>query len=431
MKQAMKKTIRLMGTATFALTLLGMGLGTVPAFGEEEGEGAGEIVITTPDGSQVLHLAPDAAGSGAENLPRGDYILKVESPGKYILRLAGPTRLEIRRKEQPEEHAHDEPRKKTVDADGPVHIDFDLDGGDQEQRVLEIAPGTDQVELQLTGKDLPAVYGYSIIVAYDPEHLSFAPTGFKPGNFVPGLIPLLLPADGSVEVGGANFTKNTASGDGDLGYLTFGVLNGFDGETVIKLTAVKLQTPEGTEQNDQETYGKIVSLGGSHTQQGDHDDHGDHGDHGDNDDHGDHGDTGDNDDQDHTLGGEEALKALMEDRACPKCDLHGANLMREDFDGADLEGANLAGANLFRSSLNDAKLAGANLAGANLLQAKLKNADLSNADLSAARLTGAQLQGADLTDADLTDAKLSGTNLTGAIWPDGKECARGSIGRCR
>ena len=67
----------------------------------------------------------------------------------------------------------------------------------------DIVSDTEKVEIQLVGHDLPAVYGYSVNVAYDPEALSFDNTSFKPGSFIAGLIPLLLPEEGSVEVGGA------------------------------------------------------------------------------------------------------------------------------------------------------------------------------------------------------------------------------------
>ena len=412
----MRSGIHLLSAAALALC----GAGTAAA---EDGE----LIIVTPDGREVLRLDEGDASSGVETLSRGEYILKVSEPGKFILKLAAPTRLEI----LPEaETAHDgehgdhgdpahTPSHKEVETGGPVHIDFDLDGGDQEQRVLEIASGTDRVEIQLVGQDLPAVYGYSVSVAYDPEALSFDNTSFKPGSFIAGLIPLLLPEEGSVEVGGANFTKQTNSGDGDLGSLAFDVLDGFSGETVLKVVKVSLRTPDETQTIDDETYGKIVGLGHtSHdTDGGGHDEDG-------------HDEDG-HDKDGPSLSGEEAIKALMEEGSCPDCDLHGANLMRENFEEADLSGANLSGANLFRTDLSGADLSEANLAKANLLQAQLKEADLSGADLSGARLTGAQLQKADLTDADLTDARLSGTNLTGATWTDGSVCAPGSIGRCR
>lgn len=383
----------------------------------------GELIIATPDGDEVLHLNAGDESSGVKTLGRGEYILKISEPGTFILKLAGPTRLEILPEgEKHKDQAEHRPSHKEVETSGPVYIDFDLDGDDQEQRVLEISSDTEKVEIQLVGHDLPAVYGYSVNVAYDPEALSFDNTSFKPGPFIAGLIPLLLPAEGSVEAGGANFTKQTNSGDGDLGSLAFDVLDGFDGETVLKITKVSLRTPDETQTVEDETYAKIVGLGSGKAAA--HEEHEEH-DAEKKEEHGDH------DKGEHALSGQEAIKTLMEEGSCPNCDLHGANLMREDFNEADLSGADLSGANLFFSNLTGADLSGADLTKANLLQAKLREADLSGANLTGARLTGAQLQKADLTDADLTGAPLSGANLTGAIWTDGSVCGPASIGRCR
>ena len=50
-------------------------------------------------------------------------------------------------------------------------------------------------------------------------------------------------------------------------------------------------------------------------------------------------------------------------RACPRCDLAGANFKRRDLTNADLTGANLKDANFHDARLIGAKLAGAELCG--------------------------------------------------------------------
>lgn len=102
------------------------------------------------------------------------------------------------------------------------------------------------------------------------------------------------------------------------------------------------------------------------------------------------------------------FKQLLETKACPGCDLAGADLTRVDLKDANLEGANLAGAKLYL-----ANLANANLQGANLQGAALGGADLANADLRGANLTGAILEGA-----YLDTAKMQGKVVTSKPYED-------------
>lgn len=87
--------------------------------------------------------------------------------------------------------------------------------------------------------------------------------------------------------------------------------------------------------------------------------------------------------------GQNEVNTLLETRACPGCDLQGAELVRAELAGANLEGADLTGARLYL-----ADLAGANLKNCNLSKALLGGADLAGADLRGANLTGAQFDGA-------------------------------------
>ncbi len=105
---------------------------------------------------------------------------------------------------------------------------------------------------------------------------------------------------------------------------------------------------------------------------------------------------------------------------CPGCDLSDANLTGINLAYADLSKANLARANLAGVQLGQANLSGANLTGA----------DLTGAKLYMANLTGANLSGARLLEAKLYKAVLDGADLSGVLWPDGKTCEPGSVGRC-
>lgn len=110
-------------------------------------------------------------------------------------------------------------------------------------------------------------------------------------------------------------------------------------------------------------------------------------------------------------------------RACPFCDLRGADLSGRNLTDANLQGADLTGANLSGAILNGAILARANLLNANLEGAILGRSARGPADLSAASLGGARLRGATFDGTDLQFADLSRTDRTGidfsrALLPD-------------
>jgi uncharacterized protein YjbI with pentapeptide repeats len=92
----------------------------------------------------------------------------------------------------------------------------------------------------------------------------------------------------------------------------------------------------------------------------------------------------------------ENIRILQKTKACPGCDLSGAELNRMDLSEANLQGANLT----------DAKLYLVNFSGANLQKAHLQRAHFGGADL-----TGADLRGADLLEADLNGAYLGGAKF--------------------
>ena len=92
------------------------------------------------------------------------------------------------------------------------------------------------------------------------------------------------------------------------------------------------------------------------------------------------------------------ISILQKTKACPGCDLSGAELNRMDLSGADLQGANLT----------EAKLYLVNFSGANLQKAHLQRANFGGSDLAGADLRGADLQGAELNGAYLEGAKFDG-----------------------
>ena len=60
----------------------------------------------------------------------------------------------------------------------------------------------------------------------------------------------------------------------------------------------------------------------------------------------------------------------------------------------------------------------------------LKKANLSGSGLYAANLENADLRGANLKWVYLEKANLKNAKLDKAVWPNGKRCRVGSIGKC-
>ena len=384
----------------FALALLALAWSACTAFAEEAA-----LVLVDGEGEEVLHLEADQMTTGVQQIPAGRYLLKVEGPGVYKIDLLNDVEIEVKSNED----ASEETASGEVEF-SPVLIDFDLGPGDQHLREGLLVEGSEEIELQLVGVGLPQLYGWSATIKYDPDQVSYVENSFRPGDFLSGIMPMVDARDGSVEVGGANLSKIVAGGDGDLGYLSFEALDGSEGKAELIVTALKFRQLASINALDVEGRAIFWLADGRPNSESEEED----------------ADEGPID-----ASGEEALSLLMNENACPGCDLSEADLKQANLRGANLRGARLHGANLFHADLEKADLEEANLTEANLLQAKLQDANLKEADLSGARLIGASLQGADLTDADLTDAKMNGAQLDGAIWIDGRECGRGSVGSCK
>jgi len=373
-----------------------------------------ELVVEDAQGNEVLRLNPDDASTGPQNLPAGRYKLKVDGPGEFELLLDAQTVLEFRGGAEPPVTT-----QVSADDDTSILIDFDPAEGDQGQRRAIVEGAGDEVELQLCALDFPDIRGWSVIIEYDPDQVRYLSNSFEPSNFVPEFIPIVKEEDMSVEVGGANFSNTITSGDGELGTLRFEVLDGFKGETDLKVTRLTRFTPTSIEVMDVETVALVAShealdgdsgldLAGDEAVEEALD-----------------GDSG------LDLAGDEAVDHLTAENACPGCDLSGVDLMRGEFPEADLDQADLSEANLAWANFSKAHLADARLVEANMYQTDLRGADLRRAVLRDAKLTGAKLQKANLQGAILDDANLNGANFSGAIWIDGSECALGSIGRCK
>ena len=85
----------------------------------------------------------------------------------------------------------------------------------------------------------PEINGWNVTITYDQTQVSYVTDSFQPSDFLPGLIALHLPQEGSIGLGGVVLTSDTTnSGDGFLGTLSFEVLEGFTNSTDLVITEV-------------------------------------------------------------------------------------------------------------------------------------------------------------------------------------------------
>jgi len=63
--------------------------------------------------------------------------------------------------------------------------------------------------------------GWSVALSFNPDQASYVSNSFQPSSFMPGLVPLVLEKEASVEVGGAILGADSVSGTGIVGQLQF------------------------------------------------------------------------------------------------------------------------------------------------------------------------------------------------------------------
>ena len=128
---------------------------------------------------------------------------------------------------------------------GPIVMDLDASAGDQGVRRVTVGGAGSQVAVQLYAEDAPLISGWSIRLAYDPDQVLYVSDSFQPGDFIPGLVPLVAPGEAQVEVGGTVLGSGASnSGDGYLGSLSFEVQEGLVFSADLVINQVTLRTVE-------------------------------------------------------------------------------------------------------------------------------------------------------------------------------------------
>lgn len=126
---------------------------------------------------------------------------------------------------------------------GPVSLDFDLAAGDQAEREAKGATAGGIFELQLNVDAAPEIRGWSVRIEYDPQQLRYVSNSFRGSGFIAGLVPLVGEKSGRVDVGGTVLgSAETGAGSGELGTVSFEILDGFTGSAEVVMTQVSLNT---------------------------------------------------------------------------------------------------------------------------------------------------------------------------------------------
>lgn len=121
----------------------------------------------------------------------------------------------------------------------PLALDADVSAGYQAGRGVLDAKSGDRLDIEVYGRDVAGVSGFSATLHYDASKLVFK--GFSEAGLIAGFTGLVLqPETGVVEIGGASVSGVSGAGVGRLGVVQFEILPGFYGDADIRLVEGRL-----------------------------------------------------------------------------------------------------------------------------------------------------------------------------------------------
>ncbi len=131
----------------------------------------------------------------------------------------------------------------TSELPSPVSLDLDLAAGDQAERVaFGAAPGV-VYQIQLNVNSAPEIRGWSARIEYDPLIFRYVSNSFAASGFIEDLVPLVGEKSGRVDVGGTLLgTDVTGFGNGELGTLSFEILDNYTSGAEVAITQVSFNT---------------------------------------------------------------------------------------------------------------------------------------------------------------------------------------------
>jgi hypothetical protein len=138
---------------------------------------------------------------------------------------------------------------QSVLLDGNLAVGYQgLDG------LVDVKAGQ-RVALEVYGKDVTGVSGFSVVVTYAATQLRF--DGFTAGSLIPGFTGLnITQSAGQLEIGGASVEGTSKVSQGRLGVIYFQTLEGFTGSATVALSQGRIV--KGTASASINTQAQVV-----------------------------------------------------------------------------------------------------------------------------------------------------------------------------
>ena len=140
-----------------------------------------------------------------------------------------------------------------------ISMDFDLAGGDQEQRILTDAVPDEIYELQLHVQDAPEITGWGVTIEYDQARVQYVSGSFHASDFIPGLRVLEEETEGRIEIAGVLLGLGAGKmGDGVLGTVRFEITKGFADSTDLVVSEISFLGTDG--EVDEQTVRSVATI---------------------------------------------------------------------------------------------------------------------------------------------------------------------------
>ena len=148
-----------------------------------------------------------------------------------------------------------------VFAQSVVVLDANTASGFQGATIVETAQSGQRIELEVIGRNIEGVNGFSAQITYDANQLSF--DSFASGNAIDGFTGLKIEGgNGTVDVGGASVRGAARTSVGRLGIVRFRVLDGFAGDATVALGQVTVSVGDASQASDLPSQVTIAPVGG-------------------------------------------------------------------------------------------------------------------------------------------------------------------------
>ena len=141
---------------------------------------------------------------------------------------------------------------------GSVLLDANLSAGYQGATGVETVKAGQRVSVEVFGRDVAGISGFSAQIAFDASKLSF--DGVSDGGLIPGFTGLkIVSGSGAVEIGGASVDGVSKTQHGRLGVVHFIALTGFSGSANVSIQKATLSTG-ATSQSSSVTSQVVMGL---------------------------------------------------------------------------------------------------------------------------------------------------------------------------